>query len=164
MLWKLNFIAEVTQQSGRIINNECFFNMDSLDIRWQQRFQNYLKAFELLESAVVQFREKGLSELEEQGLIQRFEFTHELAWNVLKDFFEYQGNTDITGSRDATREAFNKGLISDGEGWMEMIKSRNKSSHTYNEEIARDILINVVNWYYRLFLEFKDKMDTLQEK
>lgn len=112
----------------------------------------------------MQFREKGLSELEEQGLIQRFEFTHELAWNVLKDFFEYQGNTDITGSRDATREAFNKGLISDGEGWMEMIKSRNKSSHTYNEEIARDILINVVNWYYRLFLEFKDKMDTLQEK
>ena len=105
-----------------------------------------------------------MSELEVQGLIQRFEFTHELAWNVFKDFFEYQGNTDITGSRDATREAFNKGLISDGEGWMEMIKSRNKSSHTYNEEIARDILINVVNWYYRLFLEFKDKMDTLQEK
>lgn len=164
LLWKLNFIAEVTQLSGRLINNECFFNMNNLDIRWQQRFQNYLKAFELLESAVVQFREKGLSELEEQGLIQRFEFTHELAWNVLKDFFEYQGNTDITGSRDATREAFNKGLISDGEGWMEMIKSRNKSSHTYNEEIARDILINVVNWYYRLFLEFRDKMDSLQEK
>ena len=80
-------------------------------IRWQQRFYNFLKAFSLLEKAVLQHHKSGLSELEEQGLIQRFEFTHELAWNVLKDYFEYQGNTSITGSRDATREAFSKGLI-----------------------------------------------------
>jgi nucleotidyltransferase substrate binding protein (TIGR01987 family) len=131
------------------------------DIRWKQRFQNFQKAFLLLEKAVLQHTEIGLSELEKQGLIQRFEFTHELAWNVLKDYFEYQGNTNITGSRDATREAFSKGLIVNGEGWMEMIKSRNKSSHTYNEEVANEILQNVIDSYYNLFLEFKEKMCTL---
>jgi len=92
--------------------------MSNEDIRWHQRFQNFQKAFALLEEAVELSLTKGLNKLEEQGLIQRFEFTHELAWNVLKDYFEYQGNTNITGSRDATREAFSIGLIEDGEGWM----------------------------------------------
>lgn len=138
--------------------------MSIQDIRWQQRFQNFLKAFTLFESAVVKFNDEGLSELEEQGLIQRFEFTHELAWNVLKDYFEYQGNTAITGSRDATREAFNKGVIQDGEGWMEMIKSRNKSSHTYNEETAKELVEKIIESYYNLFLVFKDKMTSLMDK
>jgi nucleotidyltransferase substrate binding protein (TIGR01987 family) len=132
-------------------------------IRWQQRFYNFLKAFSLLEKAVLQHQKSGLSELEEQGLIQRFEFTHELAWNVLKDYFEYQGNTSITGSRDATREAFSKGLITDGEGWMEMIKSRNQSSHTYNEETAKEIVKNITEWYYHLFVAYKEKMTSLQQ-
>lgn len=100
--------------------------------------------------------------MEEQGLIQRFEFTHEIAWNVLKDYFEYQGNTSITGSRDATREAFNTGLIEDGEGWMSMIKSRNKSSHTYDEETARQIVENIVEVYYFLFSKFMNKMNALK--
>lgn len=138
--------------------------MSNLDIRWQQRFQNFLKAFSLLEIAVTQYNNESMSDLEEQGLIQRFEFTHELAWNVLKDYFEYQGNIDITGSRDTTREAFNKGLIEDGEGWMEMIKSRNQSSHTYNEEIAKEIVRNVVVRYYHLFVNFKEKMITLKNR
>lgn len=137
--------------------------MSEQDIRWQQRFNNFLKAFSLLEKAVLQHNEKGLSELEEQGLIQRFEFTHELAWNVLKDYFEYQGNTSVTGSRDATREAFHKGLITDGEGWMEMIKSRNMSSHTYNEDTAKTIVQNVSARYYDLFAAFKEKMTTLNQ-
>ncbi len=133
------------------------------EIRWQQRFQNFLKAFTLLEEAVWQSKESKLNELEEQGLIQRFEFTHELAWNVLKDYFQYQGNTSITGSRDATREAFNNGLISNGDGWMEMIKSRNQSSHTYNETIANDIVFRIINLYYPLFSDFKDKMMSLKD-
>ena len=138
--------------------------MSTQDIRWQQRFQNFLKAFSLLEEAVIKYQNEGISDLEEQGLIQRFEFTHELAWNVLKDYFEYQGNADITGSRDATREAFNKGLIDDGDGWMEMIKSRNKSSHTYNEETAKEIAKNVVELYYGLFLNLKDRMTELNDR
>jgi len=65
--------------------------------------------------------------LEQQGLIKSFKFTHELAWNVMKDYFEYQGSTGIAGSRDAIREAFRRGLVSDGEAWMATIGSRNLS-------------------------------------
>jgi len=137
--------------------------MRNQDIRWQQRFHNFEKAFSLLEQAINLSKNRQLNELEEQGLIHCFEFTHELAWNVLKDYFEYQGNTAITGSRDATREAFNKGLIRDGEGWMEMIKSRNQSSHTYNEEVADEIANKIIQQYYALFAEFKNKIKTLAE-
>ena len=126
------------------------------DIRWKQRFKNYLKALGQLQKFIA----KGnLNELEVQGLIQAFEFTHELAWNVMKDYFEYQGNTTITGSRDATREAFQKGLIQDGAQWMEMIKSRNQSTHTYNESTANEIRDRILNYYYDLFVSFKDKME-----
>lgn len=138
--------------------------MHEENVRWQQRFNNFLKAFSLLEQAVAKYNEEGLSELEEQGLIQRFEFTHELAWNVLKDYFEYQGNNEIMGSRDATREAFSKGLLQDGEGWMEMIKSRSKSSHTYNEETAKELVGQITKSYCHLFFDFKTRMTQLTNK
>jgi nucleotidyltransferase substrate binding protein (TIGR01987 family) len=138
--------------------------MSNEDIRWKQRFQNFKKAFALLEEAVEINNRQGLSDLEEQGLIQRFEFTHELAWHVLRDYFYYQGNTQITGSRDATREAFNKGLIQDGEGWMGMIKSHNQSSHTYNEEVADELKEKIVKNYHSLFLAFKSKMAQLENQ
>ncbi|MCR9016741.1 nucleotidyltransferase substrate binding protein [Aquiflexum gelatinilyticum] len=133
------------------------------DIRWEQRFENFSKALKQLESAVRLSKERDLSDLEEQGLIQAFEFTHELAWNVMKDYFYYQGNSQITGSRDATREAFKVGLVTDGEGWMEMLKSRNKTSHTYNQETASDIANKIKNWYYKLFLDFEQKMKSIKE-
>jgi nucleotidyltransferase substrate binding protein (TIGR01987 family) len=128
-----------------------------MEIRWKQRFANYEKALTQLQK----FIDKGdLNELEEQGLIQAFEFTHELAWKVMKDYFEYQGNTSITGSRDATREAFNAGLIGNGDSWMEMIASRNLSSHTYNLETADEIKNKIISSYYSSFVTFYDKMKT----
>jgi nucleotidyltransferase substrate binding protein (TIGR01987 family) len=138
--------------------------MEKADLRWQQRYNNFLKAFSLLEAAVKQSHMSGLNELEEQGLIQRFEFTHELAWNVLKDYFDYQGIHNIIGSRDATREAFKNGMIGDGDGWMEMIRSRNESSHTYNEDVADELKLKIINVYYPLFSEFRMKMDSLQHR
>ena len=108
-------------------------------IRWQQRLNNFKKAFAQLRK----FIDKGdLNELEEQGLIQAFEYTFELAWNVIKDYFTFQGLEGIHGSRDAIRLAFNRGLIGDGDGWMAMLKSRIQSSHTYEEETARKIYFN----------------------
>lgn len=133
------------------------------DIRWKQRFSNYRKAFISLEKAVRLSRERELSDLEEQGLIQSFEYTHELAWNVMKDYFEYQGNTEITGSRDAIREAFNKGLIDNGDDWMDTIKSRNRASHTYNIETANEISNKIKNKYLELFLIFEEKMKQLSQ-
>ena len=128
------------------------------DIRWEQRFSNFRKAL----SQLKKFIDKGdLSDLEEQGLIKAFEYTYELAWNTLRDYLEYQGTTDIVGSRDAFREAFKSGLISNGELWMDMLSSRNKTSHTYNEETAEKIAESIFQTYYDLFIELEEKMGSL---
>jgi nucleotidyltransferase substrate binding protein (TIGR01987 family) len=133
------------------------------DIRWQQRFQNFQKALQQLSKAVDLSQQRDLSELEKQGLIQAFEFTHELAWNVMRDYFAYQGNTSIMGSRDAVREAFQKSLVTDGEGWMEMIQSRNQTSHTYNQAVADEIVGKVITLYHDLFLAFEKRMQGLKD-
>src|SRR5690606_3325991 len=102
-----------------------------------------------------------LDDIIKEGLIQRFEYTHELAWNVMKDFLANAGNTGIYGSKDATREAFAAELIHDGDIWMDMIRSRNKTLHTYNEETADDIFIKILQHYHPEFLLFRDKMEAL---
>ena len=127
------------------------------DIRWKQRFANFKKAFGQLNDGVQLSTERKLTDLEQQGLIQAFEFTHELAWNVMRDYFKYQGNASITGSRDASREAFQSGLIADGEGWMEMIISRNKTSHTYNSETVKEIVELICETYADLFKRFQNR-------
>lgn len=134
-------------------------NSGKLDIRWEQRFSNYRKAISQLQKFIA--KEK-LSELEKQGLIQAFEYTYELAWNVMKDFLEFKGQTDLYGSRDAISKAFQLNLIQDGEGWMDMYKSRIKSTHTYNEETAEEIANEIISKYFKLFKEFEIKMERLQ--
>lgn len=133
--------------------------MNNSDIRWQQRFASYKKALLQLQSAVALSKERTLSQLEKQGVIQAFEFTHELAWNMLKDFLRDQGNQDIKGSKDATREAFKVELINDGEQWMAMIQSRNISSHTYDERIAERLVDAIIRDYYPLFITLKTEME-----
>lgn len=118
------------------------------DIRWEQRFSNLKKAFLQLDK----FIKKGeLNELEKQGLIQSFEYTYELSWNVIKDYYEFQGETNIQGSRDAFRLAMNRGLVETDEAWMEMIVSRQKTSHTYDEVLAEEIAERISSKYYFLF-------------
>lgn len=139
--------------------------MSQTDIRWKQRLNNFSRALLQLENAVKLAEERKLSDLEKQGLIQAFEFTHELSWNVMKDYFEYQGAADlITGSRDATKEAFNKGIIHKGEEWMDMIKSRTKTSHTYDLNVADSIVEKILNSYYSQFKNFEQKMTELASR
>ncbi|AFL98137.1 nucleotidyltransferase substrate binding protein [Ornithobacterium rhinotracheale] len=137
---------------------------NNTDIRWIQRLDNYNKALSKLTDAVQLDQTKTLSELEKQGLIQSFEYTHELAWKVMKDYFTFQGNTEITGSRDATRQAFKANLIEDGDNWLKMIHNRNLTSHTYNEETSEEIYENIVTIFYPLFVLFQKKMNQLKEK
>ena len=124
----------------------------NIDIRWKQRFQNYTHALQTLTDALELQTQRPLSQLEKQGLIQGFEFTHELAWNVLKDYLENKGFTGIIGSRDTTRLAFKNDLIADGDAWMDMIKARNQTSHTYNLAVAEDIAQQVLQRFYPAFL------------
>jgi nucleotidyltransferase substrate binding protein (TIGR01987 family) len=134
------------------------------DIRWVQRFGNYRKALEQLKRAVELSKQRALSELEAQGLIQSFEYTHELAWNTLKDLLQDRGNIGIYGSKDATRESFKVGLIGNGETWMNMIQSRNRSSHTHNERTAREIVDDIVNHYYPEFTALEQSLGTMQAR
>ena len=136
--------------------------MGNSDIRWHQRLENYEKALAQLNNAVELSKQRKLSDLEQQGLIQSFEFTHELAWNVMKDFFFYQGNSEIRGSRDATRAAFKAGLIEEGVIWMNMIISRNTTTHTYDQQTAENIVKHVLVDYVPLFNKFKLKMGKLK--
>ncbi|RJX27393.1 MAG: nucleotidyltransferase [Desulfurivibrio sp.] len=129
--------------------------MTATDIRWEQRFANFRKAL----SKLRKFVDKGdLSELEQQGLIKAFEYTFELAWNSLKDFLEYRGQSEIFGARDAIRKAFALGLVEDGEGWMDMLKNRRLTSHTYNEEVAEAICRAVLLKYFLLFLALEKRL------
>ena len=137
--------------------------MEAKDIRWKQRFTNFINAFNHLDAAVELSKKRKLSELEQQGVIQAFEFTHELAWNVLKDYLEYQGIFNLTGSRDTSQEAFQKNLITQGQDWMDMIRSRNLSSHTYNQKVSQEIILNITSRYYPCFLDFKRTMSELMK-
>jgi nucleotidyltransferase substrate binding protein (TIGR01987 family) len=134
------------------------------DIRWKQRFDNYLRALINLEEAVDLASTRPLSKLEGQGLIQSFEFTHQLAWNVLKDYLEDQGETEILGSKDAVRLAFRHGMIEAGNDWMDMIKARNLSYHTYNIETAKEIVTNIQTRFYPAFVQMKIKFEHLYHR
>ena len=156
----------------------------SEDIRWEQRFNNYRKALGRLSQAVdiVQRQiewDEDVDDLIKEGLIQRFEYTHELAWKVMKDYAfeythelawkvmkdyaEYQGYSDIKGSRDAFRRALEIGLISDSR-WMESIIDRNQTSHLYDDDISGNIYLSILNVYFPLFQDFEKRMSLLLSK
>jgi nucleotidyltransferase substrate binding protein (TIGR01987 family) len=131
------------------------------DIRWIQRLDNWTKALAQLN----RFMERQeLNELEEQGLIQCFEYNHELAWKTQKDFLEAQGVGDLFGSKTVAREAFAAGLIDDGKVWMDMIESRNLTSHTYNEETTQKIVADITDRYYDAFCTLHRKLTELAAK
>jgi nucleotidyltransferase substrate binding protein (TIGR01987 family) len=134
------------------------------DIRWKQRFSNFSRALQTLEEAKLLADVRALSKLEQQGLIQGFEFTHELAWNVLKDYLEEQGFVGIVGSKNATRQAFKSELISDGEAWMDMIKARNLTSHTYNLDLAARIADDILLRFYPALVAMSGTFEALKAR
>jgi len=131
--------------------------MAGLDVRWLQRLDNYGRALATLQRALLVAQERPLSELEEQGLIQAFEFTHELSWLLLKDYLMDQGVSGLSGSRDAVREALVRELLPAGseDTWMAMIRSRNLTSHTYNPELAHEITALIVQRYAPALLDLQ---------
>ncbi len=138
--------------------------MNAQDVRWIQRYNNFTKALQQLQEAVHLAQKRPLTKLEQQGLIQAFEFTHELAWNILKDFLENRGVQNLYGSKDATRAAFKAGLIENGQVWMDMIQSRNLTSHTYDEATASKISTAIRDTYFTEFVLLKEKMGSLREE
>lgn len=127
--------------------------------RWEQRLESYHKALSRLAEIVSASKLRALNDFERDGLVQRFELTHELSWKLMKAYAEYQGYDGIGGSRYATRKAFEMNLIPDGQIWMDMIKSRNDISHNYDDEIATDIVDNILNVFYLELVSFYCKMN-----
>ena len=134
--------------------------MESQEVRWIQRANSFERALGRLRAAVKLSEQRELSDLEAQGLIQGFEYTHELAWKTLKNFLEAQGIVNLYGSRDTTRTAFRNGLIENGEVWMDMVEKRNLTSHTYDEETAAQVVTTIRNAY---FAEFEKLLVRLQQ-
>jgi len=112
--------------------------------RWVYRFDNYKRAFNLLREAIEALEQRELTQLEKEGIIQRFEYTWELAWKVLKDYLEHEGVVlDKITPASVIKAAFEAKIIKDGEQWMSALDARNSMSHQYNlkkfEEIIKDI-------------------------
>jgi nucleotidyltransferase substrate binding protein (TIGR01987 family) len=119
------------------------------EIRWQQRFDNFQKAFLLLKEALEEKPMNEYSRLEQEGIIQRFEYTFELAWKTIKDKLFYEGYDEKT-PRAVIRRAFEVEFISeeDTEIWLDSLNKRNILSHTYNEDAAREALEAILDNYY----------------
>lgn len=135
--------------------------MNDQDIRWQQRFKNFKRAFLLLREAMEGDLD-NMSQLEKEGIIQRFEYTFELAWNVLKDKMEYDGvNLDKISPKTVVRQAYASKYIKDADIWLKMIGDRNLMSHTYDfakfEVVIKSIAVSYLpmldEWYMELLSE-----------
>ena len=129
--------------------------------RWQYRFHNYSRAFLLLKEAVEIMETRELSQLEKEGVVQRFEYTMELSWNVMKDYLESESVVfeQIT-PRAAIRKAFEAKLIENGDLWMEMLDARNSMSHKYEleefEKLIEDLQFNYLDEFNRLYQKFNE--------
>ena len=132
--------------------------MTYYELRWQQRFQNFSRSFLLLEQCT---ELENPSVIERAGMIQFFEVAFEQSWKVLKDFLEEEGFT-VKSPRDAIKTAFQYGFIKHADVWIEALKDRNLTTHTYDEETAKRIENNIKQRYYpilkSLYIDFNNKL------
>ncbi len=130
--------------------------MENKDIRWKQRFQNFEKSLKYLEQAL-NIPEPDI--IQKAGLIQFFEMSFELAWNVLKDYLEEQGFVEIKSPRSALKKAFETGLIEDGHRWMQLLDDRNITSYAYDEATVNMIERLIHQKYYPLLKQLYDTLN-----
>lgn len=130
--------------------------MNQKETRWRQRFENFNKAYNQFQTAVLNFDK--LNTLEKEGMVQRFEYTFELAWKTLKDFLEAK-NIVAKFPRDVIKQAFHYEIIKDGEVWMDMLENLNLLSHTYNEERFNFAVQKVKNEYYKAIKQVHKYLD-----
>lgn len=133
-------------------------NMGEMQIRWVQRLSTFGKALSRLTEVVDLYHGRSLSNLEKDGMIQRFEYTLEAAWKLLKNYAEYQNGEQVMGSRDAIRKAFAMGIIENANPWFDMVESRNLTSHVYDEDTEADIIDKIITTYYPILQDLFDNL------
>jgi nucleotidyltransferase substrate binding protein, HI0074 family len=126
-------------------------------IRWKQRYQNFEKAFRVLDKTM---QIEAPSEIEIMAIIQAFELTFELSWKMMKDYLESEGFAPKS-PRETIKQAFQVELFGDAHVWMDALKDRNLTVHTYDEVFAQEMNDKIKNNYYPairdLYLKMKDK-------
>ena len=128
----------------------------------EQKFENYKNALNRLLDGVGKFDQEN--DLLRDGLIQRFEFTFELAWKTLKAMFEAEGIIGLNSPKTVLREAFSAGLIERDELWLSMLNDRNTTAHIYSEEKAAEICGKIITEYVRAFSDLKESIEARRER
>lgn len=132
---------------------------DNKDIRWLQRYDNFQKACNrILEITTSDKKPQDLSELEQEGLVQRFEYTFELAWKVLQDLLKYKGYEFMQGPNGTLQKAFEDGLINNHDAWRRMAKARVTTAHTYNEGDALAIVESIYSEFAELLNDLNARL------
>lgn len=135
------------------------------DIRWLQRYANYQRAVRRITEVTASGRgTNDLSELEIEGLIQRFEYTFELAWKVMQDLLKYKGYEFQQGPNGTLRQALDDGLITDHDGWRRMAMARITTSHTYNESEAMEVAKHIYESFAPLLEELDKKLSEERQR
>ncbi|MBI4411194.1 MAG: nucleotidyltransferase substrate binding protein [Deltaproteobacteria bacterium] len=132
--------------------------MPSQDVRWKQRFANFNKALEQFEQAV---KTNTQDRLAQEGLIQRFEYTFELAWKCLQDILQERGYEAIRGPKPVLEQSFQDGLIGDGVLWMEMLRARNEASHLFDEKVFTAVYGKARNEFVKALQNLKETLERL---
>lgn len=132
--------------------------IEKKDIRWKQRFNNFKKALGQLEEGVAMNSQDRLAQ---EGLIQRFEYTFELAWKCLQDLLQERGLVEVRGPKPVLQQAFQDGLLQDGVLWMEMLRARNEASHLYDEDVFVDIFEKTKTKFLKPLQELEKKLSGL---
>ena len=138
--------------------------MEEIQPKWIERFGIYKNAIGRLAEVIELSKQRFLNQFENDSLIKRFEFCYEMAWKLMMSYEKECGISEMHGSKDVIRQAYSIGLIENGEAWLEMIDARNNTSHLYDEEMATDVIDEIINTFYPLFRELQNKMNDLKEK
>jgi nucleotidyltransferase substrate binding protein (TIGR01987 family) len=131
--------------------------------RWKYRFDNFKRAYELLEEAIALSKARALTPLEREGVIQRFEYTWELAWKVLYDYLTFSGIVLETVTPAATvRAAFAAQIIQDGKVWLAALDARNKMAHTYDMKVFEATVEQISDSYSAAFAQLIETLTRLE--
>jgi nucleotidyltransferase substrate binding protein (TIGR01987 family) len=117
----------------------------------ETKLTNFNNAFNRLKEAIEEFNKDTSSDVIRDGVIQRFEFTYELAWKTTKEYLEDIGIADKTSPKAVIKEAYAQKLITNEANWLFMLNDRNLTSHVYKEEMAEEIAQRIVNTYLSEF-------------
>ena len=133
--------------------------MERKDIRWIQRFGNFKKGLEKLRDAIAEHSKRKMSDLEKEGLVQRFEYSFELAWKTLQDLLYHKGYKDIKGPNPVLKQALPDGYIKGEEKWRDLNNARNLTAHTYDEKKVNAIVKKISEEYYELVFQLKSHLE-----